>query len=68
MSKKRRPKWGSVYVRSKQGDDKKFPLTRCKECPIRYWAVEKDAKTGKVLREISCKNACEYYRLSRRQK
>jgi len=67
MSKKRRkPKWAVSYrVLDRRQDDKKFPLTRCKECRMRYWGVERDVKTNKVLREFSCKTRCEYYRLSK---
>lgn len=68
-NKKRRPKWGRVhtYARSK-AYDKKFPLARCRGCPLYSCTIVRDVETGTIEKELICQNTCEYYQLSRRQK
>lgn len=66
-NKKRRPKWGRIHTKVQSKVDKKFPLARCKICPIRSYTVVRDAETGKIEKEFGCRERCEYYQLSGRQ-
>lgn len=62
MSKKRKKKKYSltsekIYEPRKPS---RYPLARCKHCKRKYYAVEKDAETGEVLREFRCWDTCFY--------
>jgi len=50
MSKKKR--------RGRLPSVKKIEFSRCKNCPLKYYGVEKDAKTGKILRVFDCRKDC----------
>lgn len=68
MSRKRRPKWGRVKISApSETYDKKFPLARCRGCPLHSRTIVRDVETGTIEKELICQNTCEYYQLSRRK-
>jgi len=56
---KRRPKWAIKMPVEDKTEETKYPLSRCKRCPRRYYGLERD-RDGNVLREFACWDTCFY--------